>query len=98
MADAVMGVHEFRAAVSDLLEAFRRDPDAEPVAVGAYRREEAVLVPVARYRALVASAPPAEVDTADLPAIRAQLARTPDERLAGLRNAADFFAAARPAE
>jgi len=92
----VMGVHEFRAAVSDLLERFRHDPDAEPVAVGAYRREEAVLVPAARYQALLAIAP--SIDTADLPAIRAQLARTPDERLAGLRNAADFFAAARPAE
>ena len=94
MDDSVMGVHDFRAAVSDLLERFRADPSTEPVVVGAYRRREAVLLPAAQFDALVRRSRP-DRDHPDLPAIRAQLARSPEERLAGLAAGAAFFAAAR---
>lgn len=94
MGDEVMGVHEFRAAVSDLLERFREDPRAAPIVVGAYRRPEAVLVSIDRYNALVSARGSSE-NHPDLPAIRAQLARSPEERLDGLCRAADFFAAAK---
>lgn len=90
----VLGVHEFRAAVSDLLERFREDPGATPVVVGAYRHPEAVLVPIDLYTAAVAVRA-ADPDHPDLPAIRVQLSRSPEERLEGLCRAADFFAAAR---
>ena len=94
MDDGVMGVHDFRAAVSDLLERFRADPSAEPVVVGAYRRREAVLLPAAQFDALVRRGQ-RDRNHPDLPAIQAQLARSPEERLAGLAAGADFFAAAR---
>lgn len=97
MAEDVLGVHDFRAAVSDLLERFRADPSAEPVVVGAYRRREAVLLPATQFDALVRSGHVGE-DHPDLPAIRAQLARSPEERLAGLAAGAAFFAAARRVE
>jgi hypothetical protein len=94
-APEVLGVHEFRAAVSELLQGFRADPAADPVVVGTYRRPEAVLVPWERWQALRSSAR-RHAEHPDLPAIRAQLARTPEERLDGLRAAAAFFADARP--
>lgn len=94
MADEALGVHEFRAAVSDLLERFREDPHAAPIVVGAYRRPEAVLVPLDRYNAVVTARGSSE-NHPDLPAIRAQLARSPEERIHGLCRAADFFAAAK---
>lgn len=94
MADEVMGVHEFRSAVSDLLERFREDPHAAPIVVGAYRRPEAVLVSIDRYNAAVAARGSTQ-NHPDLPAIRAQLARSPEERLDALCRAADFFAAAK---
>lgn len=94
MAGDVLAVHEFRAAVSELLERFREDPAAPPVVVGAYRRPEAVLITIDRFNALVTSHGSSE-NHPDLPAIRAQLARSPEERLDGLCRAADFFANAR---
>jgi hypothetical protein len=93
VSDDVLGVHEFRASVSDLLERLREDPQSAPVVVGAYRRPEAVFVSIDRYKALV-TARGERRDHPDLPAIQAQLARSPQERLDGLRRAADFFAAA----
>ncbi len=96
MVDEVLGVHEFRESVSGVLERFRADPEAPPVIVGAYRREEAVLLAAGQYRRLVANMLPAVDDDADLPGIRLQLARTPEERIEGLTRAASFFAAARP--
>lgn len=93
MADEVMGVHEFRAAVSDLLERFREDPHAAPIVVGAYRRPEAVLISIDRYNAVMTSRG-SSANHPDVPGIRAQIARSPEERLDGLCRAADFFAAA----
>ncbi|MFP5309577.1 MAG: hypothetical protein ACLGIR_08365 [Actinomycetes bacterium] len=81
--------------MSELLEGFRADPSTDPVVVGAYRRPEAVLVPWERWQALRSGAR-RHADHPDLPAIRALLARTPEERLDGLRAAAAFFADARP--
>lgn len=90
---AVMGVHEFRRSVSDLLEQFREDPQAAPVAVGPYRRAEAVLVPIATYEEAVA-AREEHRGHPDLPAIQALLSQSPAERLDGLCRASSFFDAA----
>lgn len=96
MVDEVLGVHEFRESLSGVLKRFRGDLDSPPVIVGAYRREEAVLLAAGQYRRLVANMLPAVDDDADLPGIRLQLARTPEERIEGLARAATFFSEARP--
>lgn len=96
MTGETMGVHAFRAAVSEILERFRDDPNAEPVGVGPYRHAEAVLLPRKRYEALVRAEHVVQdaQDHPDLPAISAQLQRSPEQRLTGLTRAAAFFASA----
>jgi hypothetical protein len=87
MGQEVLGVHEFRASLPAILQRLH-ETGTGTVLVGPYRRAVAALVPIERLESLRGTGSP------NLPAIRELLRLSPQERLEGLANAADFFAAA----
>lgn len=97
MAADVLGVHEFRATLPAILRQLAAG-EASAVVVGAYRRPVAALVTMERFARLEPS-PESSPESSpgsspNLVAIRELLRLSPEQRLAGLANAAGFFAAA----
>jgi hypothetical protein len=88
MGQEVLGVHEFRASLPAILQRLH-ETGTGTVLVGPYRRAVAALVPIERIESLRG-----DTGSPNLPAIRELLRLSPQERLEGLANAADFFAAA----